>query len=70
MAERLCHHRPCRCEVASEQTWCGDVCSAAAREGRDDEACRCGHPECRPAHARDYDPDGPGPLAPKDVRNA
>lgn len=51
MAEELCAHSECRCEVEGGtgvtkdgKTYCSEFC--ASGEGANPEECECGHPDC------------------------
>ncbi|RIL06124.1 MAG: hypothetical protein DCC71_07875 [Proteobacteria bacterium] len=68
MAERICRPNACPCEPAPGRAHCSPYCERHA--GDASERCACGHPECRPAQAALYDPNGPGPLGPEDVETS
>lgn len=45
-----CNHDLCVClvagSVATGEAYCSDYCRNATEDGRESEACGCGHPPC------------------------
>jgi hypothetical protein len=71
MPERLCLYEACPCRPEPDEDYCSRACAdadGAERAHRDH--CPCGHPECRPENAREYDPrERVSPFRPQDVTN-
>ncbi len=69
MAERLCPHEMCSCDLPPDRDYCDPRCAEAESSHSEQESCPCDHSACRPEKARAYDPDGDGPLDSGDVTN-